>query len=270
MADSTSTSSSGSPGSPVGGSTTLVIVAVVVAIAAVVLVNVYIELVRRQSQPDTIAVYRLDQKVRQGDQINDKLVRAYQVDARFSDAFGNSLDEVEVQNNIRDRKRFTRGAERGQVVTFDMLHQTQSQREEYEPREGFRDVALTVDSNDLPTLFEGMSVDVSAPFMIQGRTEWLAVIEGVKVKNIGDPARTEGEDGPVSRYKKVVLELTPEQALALVNIKGLATGDFVLFRRNPADRGTPLIQQQGLNPVLLDLIQKGGGGSGGGGGGAGG
>ena len=243
-----------SPNAPGGGSTTLVVVAVIVAVLAVVLVNVYIELVRRQSQPEEFTVYRLTQQVRDGDVISEKLVEAFPVDKRFEDGFGDAATEEAIYNAIQTRKPFTQRAERGQVVTFDMLRKTQSQREEYQPDVGKVDVALTVDSNQLPALFEGMTVDAVAPFMVQGQVRYIPVLQGVVVKQLGDPARDEGDDGPVGRYKKVILELLPEQALTLENIKQRAVGKFVLFRRNSGDTGRAYFEVMGLNPDLPGML----------------
>ncbi len=238
------------------GGTKLVIVAVVLALVAVVLVNLYIEVVRRQATEDTFTVYFLTQSVRPMEKLTKDKVRAEQVPRRFEGAFKNTIGEDGLESRMGET--FQRAAASGQPLTPDLFALSAVEREDATINPAMRRVPLRVNSKTLPgSLRPGMYVDIAAPFINeQGKVQVLMVMERVQVRAMGQMSIAEDTSAQrrITNYPTIEIDVTPEEALALSEIQRRTAGDFELYLRNPADSGAPMIEAGGINPQVLQLI----------------
>ena len=250
-----------------GGSTTLILVAAGVALLAVLAVNLYVEYVKRTNTPDTMTIYRLRVPVETGERLKEKVLVPMQVPREFDAALGHPVQAYQLANYLADDppKRFTRPGAENAVLTHQMLTETDLERLDFEITPQFRFVAFPVDTSRVPgQVTPEMRVDLVGQFVVDGRLEWLPVMDNVEVKLVGNwsaqqEADTVGSRGG-GRYKTLTVQVTPEQALALQNIRQLAAGDFIVFLRSPSDDETPLSKTEAINPVLLRMIGEGGSG----------
>ena len=243
------------PAAPVGG-TRLVIVAVVLALIAVVLVNLYIEVVRRQATEDTFTVYFLTQSVRPLEKLTKDKVRAEQVPRRFEGAFKNSVGQDGLESRMGEV--FQRSAASGQLLTPDLFALSAVEREDATISPSMRRVPLRVNSKTLPgSLRPGMFVDIAAPFVsADGKVQVLMVLERVQVRAMGQMSIADEGDTQrrITNYPTIEIDVTPREALALSEIQRRTAGDFELYLRNPADNDAPMIESGGINPQVMQLI----------------
>lgn len=238
------------------GGTRLVIVALVVALAAVVLVNLYVEMIRRQSAPRTFTVYFLETSIPAGRRLNKDDVRAEQVPLQFQGAFKNTVGEDGLASRLGEVLQ--RPAIMGQPLTADLFAVSAAERDDGTISTSKRRVPLRVNSRTLPgSLLPGMYVDIAAPFPSAGVK---MVMERVQVRALGQLTSAEEASavGPsrrrIGNYPTIEIDVTPDEALALSRIQQIITGDFELYLRNPADADTPQIPSGGINPDVLQLI----------------
>lgn len=244
--------------SPPGqGSTRLVIVALVIAAMAVVLVNVYISIVRSQARGSEFVVYQLMRTVEPGDTFrgepND--VKRLVVDSRFSEGFVGALNETEMLNSIG--RTFQRRAARMAPLTHELFQISEDDQYHRQITVGHRAVALPINPRLLPAGFTyGSYIDIVAPFQIDTGVDILPVIERVQVRGIGD-LTTAGNTTALPRtVNTITIEVTPEQARQLSRIKRRVAGDFDFHLRNPADEGEPELEGGGINPRVLELLER--------------
>ena len=241
------------------GSVKLVVIALLLAVCAVVLVNVYILYLRQEMKPNEITVYRLNDPVRAGQSLKADMYRAIQVDEAYSEALGEPLNKLGVENRLGDP--FVRSARQGQVLTSDLFDDIDLRRLDQDIDEGKRGIALPVNSRELPgSLREGVHVDIAGLFaMPDGKTRMLPIIENVQVTVAGRNSIIDEQDMagavPRSTFRRIEIQLTPQEALQMSQIKKKVLGDFEIYVRNPGDTQFPMLPTGGINPEVLQLIR---------------
>ncbi len=82
-----------SPGStpPQQGSAKLVVVALVAGLAAVILVNIYVEIARTQAAGGSMIIYRTTRSLDPGDTLDEKDVKAEEISDRFAESHSNAV-----------------------------------------------------------------------------------------------------------------------------------------------------------------------------------
>lgn len=244
------------------GSGKLVIVALVLAVLAVVLVNVYIVYIQQVNRPNEITVYRLTVPVRTGDKLTRKMFEASSVDESYRDALGNPLNERSIDTRINEE--FARSARQGQVLTSDLFVSSDLQRLDMQIDRGKRGFALDVESNTVPgALRAGVYVDIAAPFRTRdGQLRILPVMENVQVMAAGTRSIIDEQDDPTAgsvprkRFRRIDIQVTPNEALKLAEIKREKAGPFEIFVRNPGDKNFELIRDGdgSINEEVLKLL----------------
>lgn len=239
----------------------LVLFALGLALLAVILTNVYIEMVRRSGSEDTIGVYLLTRSVRPGDVLKQQDVQLHRFPAAFRDSFQamGAMDKPGLDIRLTTREPTQRTASQGDLLTFRLYDPPSSSELDRNIKPGHRQKSLQVNSRTLPgALREGMYVDLLAPFNLGGAVQVVPVIERVRVIALG--SRTIYDDTDAGRstrsFQTITIELESDQVLQLTALERLAAGDFELHLRNPADNSTPHIPDGGVNPRLLELIRK--------------
>lgn len=230
-------------------------------VVAVVLMNVYVEMVRSGSRPTAITVYRLETSVLPGDTLRERDVRAVRVPEEFEDAFGDAVDETGLAARLG--QPLQRPAERGAVLTYDLFLEPEGGNLDTLIAPDMRLIALPVNPRSLPAVLRpGMFVDIEMPFRGDdtGRLpRILPVMEYVKVLAVGRQSIAEEDRGVSGRrsrtFSTISIEVTPEQATQLAQISAAAAGEFIIHLRNPGDPRQPKIPTGGINPVVLDLVE---------------
>jgi Flp pilus assembly protein CpaB len=259
-----STGGSGGPRAaaapPGGGGGKVAAIGIVLAIVAVILMNIHVEVVRRQARPGEFTVYRLENRVRVGDTLRERDVRAVRMPEDFREAFHNAVDPTGLRARIG--QPFKRAAERGGVLTYDLFIDADEANLDRLISRDMRLVALPVNARTLPgNLRPGMFVDIEAPFVTgaAGGPRVMPVMEFVRVMAVGRRSVIDEQadaEGRQTTFSTISIEVTPEQATQLAMIQSVAAGDFMLHLRNPADTSQPKIPMGGINPAVLSLIDQ--------------
>ncbi len=261
MSHNPSPASAGTPGSPPAGSAKLVVIAAVLALVAIVLVNVYVEYIKRTSDEGEILKFRLTQTLRPGDRLRDRDIEQVRLPARYRDAFKNYLDDKEKDRRLNQMVKRT--GYQGEFLSSLMFEDPDDRRLDGEVKEGMRLVALPVNSRTMiGGLRPGMIVDIEAPFRGQGTVPIvLPVMESVKIVTVGNVSTVDEKAGTASRvtsYQTIGIEVTPHAATALSMIDRIAQGPFELHLRKPGDDARVKIPNPelstGINPAVLDML----------------
>ncbi|MFW6059122.1 MAG: RcpC/CpaB family pilus assembly protein [Phycisphaeraceae bacterium] len=243
------------------GSTKVVIVALVLAGVALVGVNAYIEYVRSQMRDDELMVYRLNQSVEPGDELNEDMLIDSPVQDRYRDSYDNAV-KAGADLQARLGQTFQRYANRNDFLTYDLFVDPEEHELDRRITMGNRLIALPVNPRNVTGgLRPGMFVDIDAPLPGTGG-DVEPIIERVKVLMVGEYSIVDeaaaGERRPTSlgNYSNISIEVTPEQATQLAQISRIVTGDFFIHVRNPGDQNYPKIEDGGINPEVLELLDQ--------------
>ncbi len=243
------------------GSNRLVIIAGVVALAAVIVVNIYVAMVRRQVHQGQFTVYRLKTTLKPGDKLSAKDVSPESMPQSYWDSFEGMIREEpgggDDSLTAQIGQRVKVAVRRSQFLTYDLFTNPNDVPLDTKIDQNMRLIALPVNPRTLPgNLTPGMNVDIEAQFP-GGNINVLPVMENVKVFLVGAQSMTDENDRRGQRnYSTISIQVTPEEATSLVKIKKLVLGDFEMQLRNPNDNGTPKIPEGGINPMLLRLIDR--------------
>ncbi|MEZ6189943.1 MAG: RcpC/CpaB family pilus assembly protein [Phycisphaerales bacterium] len=245
------------------GSNRLVIIAAVIAVVAVIVVNLYVAMIKRQVHEGEFTVYRLVTTLKPGDKLASKDVKAVPMPRKYRDSFdGMVLEESgegDASLTAQVGLRIKLPARRNQFLTYDLFTDPSDIELDTRINPNMRLVALPVNPRTLPgSLQPGMSVDIEAQFP-GGNLNILPVMENVEVFSVG--TRSIADDstdaGRATRnFTTISLQVTPDEATNLEKIKKMVIGDFELHLRNPSDNSTPKIPDGGINPAVLRLIER--------------
>ncbi len=245
------------------GSNRLVIIAAVVGLLAMILVNIYVAMVKRQVQEGEFGVYRLVTSLKPGDKLSQKNVKPLPMPKRYRDSFeGMVIEESTSKDDALTALLGTRvksSARRNQFLSHDLFTDPNDTELDTRINTNLRLVALPVNSKTLPgNLQPGMYVDIEAQFP-GGTLNILPVLERAEIFSVGsrsiaDESQTSGRSQ--QRFTTISLQVTPQEATSLEKIKKLVIGDFELHLRNPNDNSTPKIPDGGINPQVLMLINR--------------
>jgi Flp pilus assembly protein CpaB len=245
------------------GSNRLVIIAAVVGLLAVILVNIYVAMVKRQAQAGEFGVYRLVTSLKPGDKLLEKNVKAVRMPKIYKDSFeGMVIEESFGKDDALTALLGTRvksSARRNQFLSHNLFTNPNDVELDTRISPNLRLVALPVNPKTLPgSLQPGMVVDIEALFP-GGNLNILPVLERVTVFSVG--TRSIADDSQSSgrkqtRFTTISLQVTPQEATSLEKIKKLVIGDFELHLRNPNDNSTPNIPEGGINPQVLRLLDR--------------
>ncbi len=244
------------------GSNRLIIIAAVVAVAAVIVVNLYVAMIKRNIAEDRFTVYRLTTTLQPGDKLSEKDVEAVPMPKSYSKSFEGFVVEESGRGNASLTAYIgtpiEKIAKRNQFLVFDMFNNPNDTELDTRIDPNMRLIALPVNARTLPgSLVPGMSVDIEAQFP-GGVVNILPILENVEVfavgtRSIADEETRRGRD----RFDNISIQVTPEEATLLAKIKKMVIGDFEIQLRNPNDNTTPKIPEGGINPQVLRLIDRG-------------
>lgn len=242
------------------GSNRLIIIAAVVGLLAVILVNVYVAMVKRQTQAGDFGVYRLTTSLKPGDKLAEKHVKATRMPKQYKDSFEGMVIEEPFGNDSQLTalmgERVQASARRNQFLSHDLFTNAGDTELDTRINPNLRLVALPVNPKTLPgNLQPGMVVDIEALFP-GGNLNVLPVLERATVFSVGTRSIADDaeSDRRQQRFTTISLQVTPAEATSLEKIKKLVIGDFELHLRNPNDNSTPKIPDGGINPQVLRML----------------
>ncbi len=244
---------------PPPSSTKLVLVAVALAVVAAVMVNVYVEMLKRANEERTFPVYRLTRSMKRGEKLRPQDVRIAPVPLSFRDSFPDAVDSEAALETLLDREPLQMDVPQNTVLLRSHFVARGGEAGDRNITLGYRRVWLPVNSRSVPGgLSPGMFVDIAAPFSTGGGLpEVKLVMERVKVEAVGE--RTISDDAVGSQrgrsYHGITIDLPPKDAIKLSQISMLITGDFILQLRNPGDNERE-IRAGGINPEIDELIEQ--------------
>jgi len=245
------------------GGTKLVLIALGLAILAVVLTNVYVENIRKQAVGASFNAYILKVPVRPGDRVRMQDLTIHRIPNDFADAFQGmgAVDNPGLTVRIARNEVYQQGGEAGEFLTYRMFSPPQGQDIDRRITEGMRLTDLQINSRRVPgPLRVGMFVDIEAAFQTDQGIRVLTVMEHVKVIALGMQSAydfaEEGGGRAARNFRTMTVEVTPEQATQLDLIERFTLGDFSLHLRNPRDELRPKIPAGGINPAVIQLVQR--------------
>jgi|GEM_PF-2161476 len=251
--------------SSAGGGTKLVLVAALMAIVSVVLTNLYIDRIRSNVESNTFTVYVLKVPAREGDRIRKQDVEAAKVPDTpvFRQAFESlgAITTDHLETRVQRREQFRRRANSGELLTYNLFNEDESNDIDRKITEGMRLIEIPVNSRNVPgALRVGAYVDIEAAFQTDRGIEVLPVMEYVKVIALGTRTAYQSPDErdakPLRSFRSMTIEVTPEQATMMSMLERMAIGEFDLHLRNPGDISRVKIPDGGVNPLLQKMIRE--------------
>jgi|GEM_PF-5272770 len=236
----------------------VLMIALTMAVVAVILMNVYIEVVKQQNKTDSFTVYRLRLSTQPGDRLDDDSVEAMQVPATpdFETAFeGFVRRDPSTSGPDRLGDAFTRHGARGEFLTHRMFSPIDKRETEKLVRPGKVIYSVPVTRTNLVSVVRpGSEVNLQGLFRINGENRSVFVMTGVRVAAINGLSWLTEEDSDrgkrIGSFVALDLEINPQDALSLMSLtKQIVGGTYEIALRNPSDSA----EFTGINPVLIDL-----------------
>lgn len=247
------------------GSTRLVVIALVVALAAVILMNIYVEVAKSRAAGGTITIYRVTTTLEPGDRVEADDLEPLEVPERFAQTYVNAVKQGPSGQSERLGEVVRRRVEANQFLEYE--HFTEDRRDELisQIQTGKRLIALPVEPDILPSIRPGMQVDIEAPFAGGGAvTDVLTIMEDVRIMAVGqrsviEERQEEGGNRRLGNYRTISIQVDPEQATQLSKIQKIIVGPFELHIRPPDDPSRKLQDADGnpiygINPKVLEKI----------------
>jgi len=253
-----STSPGPGGGSP-EGSTRLVLIALVAGLAAVILVNVYVEIARTKAVGGQFVIYVANKDLDVGDELTARDVEARPVPEDFRKTFENAIKRNAAGQPDRVGERLLQPLAENDIVTFGHFLDDPQDRLASRIGNDKRLVAMPVQSDIQPSLRVGMKVDIAAPFRGGGAApDVLLVMEDVEILAMGQNITVADDQSETTRrignYKTISIQVTPEQALQLSRITRVLIGPYELHIRPLSEGGKRRIPGGGINPLVLEKI----------------
>jgi Flp pilus assembly protein CpaB len=255
-----------SPGAPSPRqqeNTKLVIAAVVMAALAVILTNLYITQIKNQNELQSFKVYVLKIPLSPGDRLKKQDIQEINVPDTtvFRETFDQmgSLDTTGLQTRMSQKEPLQRTVRAGEILLYRHFIPPDASVIDQKITPGKRLKVLSINSKTVPgALRTGMFVDLEAAFNTQFGVQVLPVMERVKVIALGTSTSYEAATSRVSaaRFSSITVEVTPEQATQMNLIERVMIGDFDLTVRNPSDTAYTKIPSGGINPAVVDLVER--------------
>jgi len=252
-------STPGPGGASPEGSTRLVLIALVAALAAVILVNVYVEIARTKAIGGTFVIYKANKPLSPGDELTTRDVEAVPVPEQFWKTFETAVKRNAAGQPERVGEQLLQPLAANEIITYGHFIEDPEDRLASRIAKGKRLVALPVQSDILPSLRVGMRVDIAAPFRGGGvAPDVLLVMEDVEILAKGQNVTVADDDSEARRrigsFKTISIQVTPEQALQLSRITRVLIGPYELHIRPLGEGGERLIPGGGINPLVLEKI----------------
>lgn len=245
------------------GSGQLVLVGLVIAIIAVVLMNVYVEMRVAAQEEDMVTFFEFRDPMDPGDTIEAEDLRTVSVPRSMEGAFGNRA----IRENPERRGtpidglgiKLSAAVSEKQILTSDLLFGSSGTPLRDRAYRDLDEITLNIDSKKQPTnLRPGDFVDLYASVPLNRNTEYMRVMEYVKVVNLGDRILEAGTRSQSNKYGSITIYVDPELSGKLFDIQRRVSGQtFNVTRRDPQDKRPRELETGGskeINKRVLDIL----------------
>lgn len=245
------------------GSGQLVLIGLVIAVIAVILMNVYVEMRVKASKEDTITYFRFRDKMDPGDDIELKRLEKIEVPKSLQNVFGTNAvpEDPDIPGRPLDGEFATlnKSVVKGQMLTFDLFRARDAVAMRDPAYRGLDEITLNIDSKEQPpNLRPGDFVDLYASVPLNRNTEFMRIMEYVKVVDLGDRVQDSGTRSRVNKYGSITIYVDPDLSNKLFDIQKRVDGQtFNVTRRDPQDKKPRELDTGGskeINKRVLELF----------------
>jgi hypothetical protein len=245
------------------GSGQLVVIGLVVAVIAVILMNVYVEMRVKASQEETVTYFRFDDDMKVGDEIQMSDLESFEIPKSLQKAFGTNAVPEDPQAPGRpldgEFSTLNESVVKGQMLSFSQFRSRDSAALRDPAYRGLDEITLNIDSKEQPpNLRPGDLVDLYASVPLNRNTEFMRVMEYVRVVDLGDRVQESGSSSRNNKYGSITIYVDPELTNKLFDIQKRVDGQtFNVTRRDPQDRKPRELDTGGskeINKRVLEIL----------------
>jgi len=245
------------------GSGQLVLIGLVIAVIAVILMNVYVEMRVKASQEDTVTFFRFDDEMKAGDEITISDLEPFDIPKSLQKAFGTNAVPEDPQNPGRpldgEFATLNEPVVKGQMLTFSLFRARDSAALRDPAYRGLDEITLNIDSKEQPpNLRPGDLVDLYASVPLNRNSEYMRVMEYVRVVDLGDRVQDAGSRTRNNKYGSITIYVDPSLTNKLFDIQKRVDGQtFNVTRRDPQDRQPRELKTGGskeINERVLEIL----------------
>jgi hypothetical protein len=245
---------------PPAGSGQLVIIGLVVAVIAVILMNVYVEMRVAAQDEDKITFFKFNDSLKAGDEIEmDKLERV-KIPESMENAFGANAVRPAADGRPMDGLgvNLSQPVVPGQVLTFNLFQDASATTFRDPAYRNLDEITLNIDSKEQPpNLRPGDFVDLYASVPLNRNTEFMRIMEYVKVVDLGDRIQDAGSSrGKTNKYGSITIYVDPKLSSKLFDIQKRVDGQtFNVTRRDPQDKRPRELNAGGSKEINARVLE---------------
>lgn len=254
---------SNTPATGPAGSGQLVIIGFIIAIIAVILMNVYVEMRVAAQEETTVTFFKFKDDMKAGETIEAGDLTAVKIPKSMEQAFG--LSAVREDSDRPGKPLDGLGNQLNDAVSAEQLLTSNllfgaGRKSVRDPADRNMDeITLNIDSKKQPTnLRPGDYVDLYASIPLNRNTEYMRVMEYVKVVNLGDRVQESGTRSKSNKYGSITIYVDPDLSSKLFDIQKRVDGQtFNVTRRDPQDKKPRELKTGGskeINERVLDIL----------------
>ena len=255
---------SNNPSAGPAGSGQLVLIGFVIAIIAVILMNVYVEMRVRAQGEEQVTFFMFRGEIEAGQEIEAEDLEPVQIDKSKASAFGRDAvrENPKKPGTPLDGIGFKLNSTviKGQILKSSLFLGASATTVRDPAYRGLDEITLNIDSKKQPTnLQPGDFVDLYASIPLNRDSEYMRVMEYVKVVNLGDRIQDSGAARTKSnKYGSITIYVEPSLSSKLFDIQKRVTGQtFNVTRRDPRDQAPRELNQGGsseINAKVLEIL----------------
>jgi|GEM_PF-2290648 len=255
---------SNNPSAGPAGSGQLVLIGFVIALVAVILMNVYVEMRVAARDEDQITFFRFRGEIEAGQEIEAEDLEPFKIYASMENAFGRDAirENPKKPGTPLDGVGFKLNSPvvKDQVLKSSLFLGASATTIRDPAYRGLDEITLNIDSKKQPTnLRPGDFVDLYASIPLNRDSEYMRVMEYVKVVNLGDRIQDSGSSRTKSnKYGSITIYVEPSLSSKLFDIQKRVTNQtFNVTRRDPRDQAPRELKKGGsseINEKVLEIL----------------
>ncbi len=225
----------------------LIVIALILATLVTVLFNVYVARAKREGEYKLVKVTVFKKSMKVGDRLRSAGdFKPVLLAEKYLPALPRTV--LWDRRSIASEKTLVRPAQAGEILRFNHIELAQDELPSNAIDPTMRSFTFRVDRDKTPgdILLPNSRVDVIGQFSMSGMVRAVPVIKKVRVLTVGGRSSGETHAFATGRrasssgqrsYRTITIEVPPDVALKLTNIRAHALGDFWVSVLNP--RCTP-------------------------------
>lgn len=247
------------------GSGSLVMIGFVIALVAVILMNFYVEMRVNAQNEQTVTFFRFSAEQSAGKQITNAQLQPVEIPVSLAEAFGQGAVKEDSPGSGRPADgigfKLNQAVVKGEFLRSSLFMNINSATARDSETAGLDEISLNIDSKKQPpNLRPGDRVDLWASVGSGRSSQYMRVMEYVRVVNLGERVSDSGADQnrSSSKYGAITIYVEPELSGNLLDIQDRVNGrTFDVTRRDPQDAVPRELQKGGseeINKRVLDAF----------------